>query len=152
MPAFDNRQEAFIKYVSEMLPIVRPYEYLIIQKLIFGAGKEKLSEIKHHVQINAEVFDQASFDHALKYMLATDFFVSDGEELSLNNVVLGVEMDEYMRDLLANSMLISANLMEQNSSFLGQNIARSRCSNFCSKTPKILCSALRYMMELFTYM
>ena len=100
LPAFDNRQEAFIKYVSEMLPIVRPYEYLIIQKLIFGAGKEKLSEIKHHVQINAEVFDQASFDHALKYMLATDFFVSDGEELSLNNVALGVEMDEYMRDLL----------------------------------------------------
>lgn len=100
LPAFDDRQEAFIKYVSEMLPIVRPYEYLIIQKLIFGAGKEKLSEIKHHVQINAEVFDQASFDHALKYMLATDFFISDGEELSLNNVALGVEMDEYMRDLL----------------------------------------------------
>ena len=38
LPVFDNRQEAFIKYVSEMLPIVRPYEYLIIQKLIFGGG------------------------------------------------------------------------------------------------------------------
>ena len=26
LPSFDERQEAFIKYVSEMLPIVRPYE------------------------------------------------------------------------------------------------------------------------------
>ena len=33
-------------------------------------------------------------------MLATDFFVSDGDELSINNVAIGVEMDEYMRDLL----------------------------------------------------
>ena len=77
LPAFDDRQEAFVKYVSEMLPIVRPYEYLIIQKLIFGAGKEKLSEIKRHVQINAVTYDQTSFD-----------------------VALGVEMDEYLRDLL----------------------------------------------------
>ena len=30
LPAFKERQEAFVKYVSEMLPIVRPYEYLII--------------------------------------------------------------------------------------------------------------------------
>ena len=100
LPAFDDRQEAFVKYVSEMLPIVRPYEYLIIQKLVFGAGKEKLSEIKRHVQINAATYDQASFDHALHYMLTTDFFALNGEELSLNNVALGVEMDEYLRDLL----------------------------------------------------
>ena len=100
LPAFDERQEAFVKYVSEMLPIVRPYEYLIIQKLVFSAGKEKLSEIRRHVQINAEMFSQECFDHALHYMLATDFFVLNGEELSLHNVTLGVEMDEYLRDLL----------------------------------------------------
>ena len=100
LPAFDDRQEAFVKYVSEMLPIVRPYEYLIIQKLVFSAGKEKISEIRRHVQINAEVFDQAAFDHAIHYMLTTDFFVLDGDELLIDNVALGVEMDEYMRDLL----------------------------------------------------
>ena len=128
IPAFDERQESFIKYVSEMLPIVRPYEYLIIQKLIFGAGKEKLAEIKRHVQINVEVFEQASFDHALHYMLATNFFVLNGDELSLNNVAIGVEMDEYMRDLLEYGL---GNLMEQSASFLGQNIARNRCSSCC---------------------
>ena len=100
LPAFVDRQEAFIKYVSEMLPIVRPYEYLIIQKLVFSAGKEKLSEIRRHVQINAEVFDQAAFDHAIHYMLTTDFFALDGDELLIDNVALGVEMDEYLRDLL----------------------------------------------------
>ena len=100
LSAFDDRQEAFIKYVSEMLPIVRPYEYLIIQKLVFSAGKEKISEIRRHVQINAEVFDQAAFDHAIHYMLTTDFFALDGDELLIDNVALGVEMDEYLRDLL----------------------------------------------------
>lgn len=30
LPSFDERQESFIKYVSDMLPIVRPYEYLMI--------------------------------------------------------------------------------------------------------------------------
>ena len=30
LPAFDDRQEAFIKYVSEMLPIVRPYEWILL--------------------------------------------------------------------------------------------------------------------------
>ena len=36
LPAFDDRQAAFVKYVSEMLPVVRPYEYLIIQKLFLA--------------------------------------------------------------------------------------------------------------------
>ena len=100
LPAFDDRQAAFVKYVSEMLPVVRPYEYLIIQKLVFSAGKEKLSEVRRHVQVNAKIFEQAAFDHALHYMLATDFFTLKDGELSLSNVSLDVEMDEYLRDLI----------------------------------------------------
>ena len=100
LPSFDERQESFVKYVSEMLPIVRPYEYLIIQKLLDNAGSAKMSEIKRHVQINASSYDEASFNHAIQYMIKDGFFVSQDQTLSLNDIKLGVELDEYLRDLI----------------------------------------------------
>ena len=100
LPAFDERQEEFIKYVSEMLPIVRPYEYLIIQALIFHAGKSSIEDVKHHVVTNVKSFQQGAFDHALNYMLKTEFFELANGVLSLNNIRTGVEFDEYMSDLL----------------------------------------------------
>ena len=100
LPSFDERQESFIKYVSDMLPIVRPYEYLMIQALIFHAGQCSIEEVRHHVQTNAKSFQQAPFDHALHYMRETGYFELCDGALSLNGIRLGVEFDEYMRDLL----------------------------------------------------
>lgn len=100
LPSFDERQEAFIRYVSEMLPIVRPYEYLMLQAIIFHAGSCSLSEIEQHVTVNVQVFRQEAFDHALYYMLRTGFFSIAGDKLSLSDVKIGVEFDEYIRDLL----------------------------------------------------
>ena len=100
LPSFDERQESFIKYVSDMLPIVRPYEYLMIQALIFRAGQCSIEEVQHHVLTNAKSFQQAPFDHALHYMIETGFFELNDGALSLNGIRLGVEFDEYMRDLL----------------------------------------------------
>lgn len=99
LPELDERQEAFVKYVSEMIPIVRPYEYLILQKLIFGAGKERRSEIQKYVKNNVKKYEQEAFDHAIHYMQETDYFVLDQNDISLN-VRLDIEMDEYLRDLL----------------------------------------------------
>ena len=100
LPSFNERQEKFIKYVSEMLPIVRPYEYLMIQALVFGAGESSMEEVRRHVQINALNYNQAAFDHALFYMMASGFFSLIGEKLALLDIELGVELDEYLRDLL----------------------------------------------------
>ena len=100
LPSFSARQEEFIKYVSEMLPIVRPYEYLMIQALIQWAGECALDEVQRHVQINAMNYNQAAFDHALHYMLASGFFSLTDDTLSFADIDLGVEFDEYMRDLL----------------------------------------------------
>ena len=100
LPSFSERQEEFIKYVSEMLPIVRPYEYLIIQALTQKAGECNLEDVKRHVQINATHYNQAAFDHALHYMLANGFFDVVDETLSFAGIELDVEFDEYMRDLL----------------------------------------------------
>ena len=100
LPSFSARQEEFIKYASEMLPIVRPYEYLMIQALIQWAGECALEAVQRHVQINASNYIQPSFDHALRYMLASGFFSLVDDTLSFVDIDLGVEFDEYMRDLL----------------------------------------------------
>lgn len=100
LPAFDDRQETFIKYVSEMLPIVRPYEYLIIQALIMQTGSASLNDIIHYVSANIVNFKQDCFEHALRYMLSTGFFAMEQEVISLQGIKLDIEFDEYMRDLL----------------------------------------------------
>ncbi|MBQ5959038.1 MAG: DUF3427 domain-containing protein [Firmicutes bacterium] len=100
LPSFDEKQEDFIKYVSEMLPIVRPYEYLMIQALIFHAGRCNIDDIQRHVVTNTKLFRQEAFDHALHYMMRTGYFNLTDGELSLKGVKIDVEFDEYMRDLL----------------------------------------------------
>lgn len=130
LPSFSARQEGFIKYVSEMLPIVRPYEYLIIQALVEHAGECSLAEVRRHVQINAKHDQPAAFQHALKYMVQSGYFTVGKEmetaanagtaaaeageaaaldsgvttapetTLSFYDLELGVEFDEYLRDLL----------------------------------------------------
>ena len=100
IPFFTARQEAFIKYVSEMLPVVRPYEYLMIQSLIQKAGKNTLSEMQQHVSINTQHFSQPAFDHALFYMMTSGFFSLSGDTLSFDSIDIDVEFDKYMNDLL----------------------------------------------------
>lgn len=116
LPAFNERQEQFIKYVSEKLPIVRPYEYLIIQKLIFSAGKEKLSKISHYVEISASGYEQAAFEHALHYMLATDFFVLDGDELQMLDYINSIK---YARELIKDK---DGNYVEGDKLFIGKQL------------------------------
>ena len=100
LPAFSERQEEFIKYVSEMLPVVRPYELLVIQAMIQGAGECSIKNVQQHVQINALNFSQSAFNHALHYMLTSGFFAIAGNTISFVGIDLGVEFDEYIRDLL----------------------------------------------------
>lgn len=104
LPAFDERQEAFVKYVSEMLPIVRPYEYLIIQKIVDGVGKAELEDIRAFVQISMANFQEPAFEHAIHYMVKSGFFDlrEENEKLTmlLSKVTLNTELDEYLRDLL----------------------------------------------------
>ena len=100
LPYFSERQATFINYVSDMLPIVRPYEYLIIQRLIISAGKEQIATIKEHVKTNTRNYIEEAFDHAIQYMAKTGFFKIDDSIISLENIDLNVDFDAYMKDLL----------------------------------------------------
>ena len=100
LPSFDDRQEEFLKYVSNMLPIVRPYEYLIIQKLLLSAGIEEIEAIRTFVQNNTEDYFEEQFNHALKYMDQTTFFDIDDAVIAFHDLRLGVELSEYLMDLI----------------------------------------------------
>lgn len=100
LPSFDQRQEDFVKCVSDMLPIVRPYEYLIIQSLVMNAGITEFKDVKHHVEISTKHFKQSQYEHAIHYMLQTGFFEADDEILMFKDLELGVELTEYLNDLL----------------------------------------------------
>ena len=100
IPAFSSEQERFINYVSDMLPIVRPYEYLIIQKLIESAGCVRLDVLKDYLEIHCTDFSQSSFEHALTYMLKRPYFAASSDELILDTTLLDIEFEEYMTDLL----------------------------------------------------
>lgn len=100
LPVFSQRQEEFVCYVSDMLPIVRPYEYLIIQALMDHAWKDDIDEIRKHVMTNIISYRQEVFDHAMTYMLRSGFFTNHEGELLLNDIQTDVEFDEYMQDLL----------------------------------------------------
>ena len=141
LPAFDERQEAFVKYVSEMLPIVRPYEYLIIQKIVDGVGKTELENIRAFVQISMANFQEPAFEHAIHYMVKSGFFDlrEENEKLTmlLSKVTLNTELDEYREifsSLVSESTmqsLLSWRKMVTKLSIYGQNTVRSRYSSFC---------------------
>jgi superfamily II DNA or RNA helicase len=100
LPSFDERQESFIKYVSEMLPIVRPYEYLIIQELLSQAGKASVSAIENKLKTTIKNWNSAAFRHALQYMLASGFFTEADDDLAFADIRRDMAFESYLQDLL----------------------------------------------------
>ena len=100
IPSFDERQEGFIKYVSEMLPLVRPYEYLIIQELLQQAGSASVSDISRKLSETVKNWNVSAFQHALQYMMSSGYFQEENGELSLLNVRRDVVFETYLQDLL----------------------------------------------------
>ena len=100
LPSFSERQEAFIRYVSEMLPIVRTYEYLIIRELLDHIGKCAKSYLENRLLINISDYDGKAFEHALRFMKETGFISEKDGMINLVDLDLDVEFTDYMKDLL----------------------------------------------------
>ena len=100
IPSFDERQEAFIDYVSDMLPIVRPDEYLIIEKLLDNVGECSVDELEEHVKNSVEHYSPDMFRHALKYMHKKGHVLCSDQIVRFNDINITVEFDEYLRDLI----------------------------------------------------
>lgn len=100
IPAFSDRQEQFVKYVSDMLPVVRPYEYLILQRIVQKAGKIQIDDSRRYLESCIDNYSDDVLEHALKYMLASGFLTKNGNDLVLSNIELDIELEEYLKDLL----------------------------------------------------
>lgn len=94
IPLFSDQQVDFLKYVSSLLPLVRPYEYQVVSSLleINSINEEKLREILK------ECTDE-EYEHVIRFMLKEGALTLQDGMYSLN-VEMDEEFQEHLDDLL----------------------------------------------------
>lgn len=94
LPLFSEQQLAFVNYVSGMLPLVRPHEYIIFRSLL--AGVTDLASIGCILSEQVSGYAQEQLEHALRFL---KFIERKGNHITLN-VGLDDQFVEYLDDLL----------------------------------------------------
>lgn len=99
LPMYSEKQVAFIKYTSSLLPLVRPHEYVVIQNLIANGPMDKADLETLLLQTVSEcTTDQIS--HTLRFMLKKGAIIEKDNNLLLN-VNIDEQFREYLEDLLS---------------------------------------------------
>ncbi|MBO7588109.1 MAG: DUF3427 domain-containing protein [Bacteroidaceae bacterium] len=94
---FNDEQENVINYLSGLLQLVRPHEYLICRALL--DGYDSIATIKEAVRSEMHQYDIKEFDHALEYLIKSKVIIANGETIYLG-CVLTNELKEYLDDLI----------------------------------------------------
>ena len=97
LPVFTDDQVKFINYLSEMLPLVRSYEYLIFKALI--EGMSSVGAIEEIVSGSISDYSHDAYEHAL-YFISQNGFASVSEDQIVLNVPVSNELREYCEDLI----------------------------------------------------
>ena len=100
LPLFNEKQEEFVDYVSDMLPVVRPDELVIVKCLLDSAGECSLEKLTSYAKDNIENYFDEMLMHALKYMCKKGFIERIDQTIRFNDIDITVELDEYLRDLI----------------------------------------------------
>ena len=97
LPVFSSAQIRVINYLSNLLPLVRRHEYVIIEKLLTG----KKSEDYLRAVLSAEIasFETEQMEHATRFLIENGAVTKDGNKYSLA-CELEPEFTEYVTDLL----------------------------------------------------
>ncbi len=98
LPVFTDESIRFLNYLSGMLPLVRPYEYLMYRRLL--EGETDTGTLSGLLSEEIKGYTDAAFSHALLYMEQSGFITVDAGNISLN-VCPDAELREYVNDLLA---------------------------------------------------
>lgn len=98
LPVFSEAQAHFVYYISDMLPLVRPYEYMIFDLLLQEITT--VEGISEHLQQATVGFKYEEFQHALEYILKQPYVNQDGNHLILK-VQVDEQLEDYARDLIA---------------------------------------------------
>lgn len=97
VPSFTEKQITAINYLSNLLPLVRRHEFLIIKHLLDGITSEK--QIKLRLSAEITDFNDEQFDHAVRFM------VEGGVITRLSDIInfrcdVEPEFKDYILDLL----------------------------------------------------
>ena len=98
LPLFSEQQVNVINYLSNLLPLVRRHEYLIVEQLLSGEiSKDNLKEI-----MSSEIpgFDEEQMDHALRFLMENGAVLINQDVLTLA-CEIEKEFVEYINDLIS---------------------------------------------------
>ncbi|MCR5587028.1 MAG: DUF3427 domain-containing protein [Lachnospiraceae bacterium] len=94
---FDKEQENTINYLSGLLPLVRPHDYLICKMLLNGDNSVNL--ISQRMMVEIVNFRKKQYDHALKFLMKKGAINIAEDSIYLRGN-LTTEFREYLEDLI----------------------------------------------------
>lgn len=94
---FDKEQENTINYLSGLLQLVRPHDYLICKMLL--NGDDNIDVIIQKLKNEIPNYDQNEFNHALKHLEKNNVVCVDGNTILLNGTPTTAYKD-YLEDLI----------------------------------------------------
>lgn len=97
LPDFTENQVAILNYLSSLLPLVRPYEYIVFSRLLEGQCER--TALCKYVSETIDGFTQHEYDHAIEFMLSDGAIIADGDWLKIN-CRLDSDFIEHVKDLL----------------------------------------------------
>ena len=97
LPVFSSEQIRVINYLSNLLPLVRRHEYVIVEKLL----TDQKSEDYLRAVLSAEIasFETEQMEHATRFLIENGAVTKDGNNFSIA-CELEPEFTEYVTDLL----------------------------------------------------
>ena len=94
LPVFSDEQITFLQYLSNLLPLVRPYEYQVVSLLM--EKKMHVKEMQNILSCDLEVFE-----HVIKFMIKEGALNKDEDGYCSLNVAFDPELKEHVNDLIA---------------------------------------------------
>ena len=94
---FNAEQENVINYLSGLLQLVRPHDYLICKYVL--EGDYSIRSIEEKVRAEVQIYNKKEFDHALEYLEKNETIITDGDTVILNSE-LNNGFKDYLEDLL----------------------------------------------------
>ncbi|MGE4284579.1 MAG: DUF3427 domain-containing protein, partial [Clostridia bacterium] len=97
LPVFSEQQVNFLNYLSDMLPLVRQNEYLIVKNIL--DENNSINAIKNALANTIIKYTDAQFNHAIKFMLASKLITLHNEIVSIQ-VPIDDQYREWIKDLI----------------------------------------------------
>lgn len=94
LPSFSEGQEKFINNMSQLLPLVRTYEYDVVNLLISG------DKTKEEIKSNLNDIDDLTFEHVLACLINSDKLIIEKDNTYSLTTKLDDEFKEYLLDLI----------------------------------------------------